>query len=79
MPNGGNREAIIAKMANENSINKEKLNYKQPTTTAIAFEPESLMLTGSGDPTITNPDMEWGANKRGEYKYVWDAENFSNK
>ena len=41
-----------------------KTLYVKPQMEALEIKLESSILTGSGDPTITNPDMGWGAKER---------------
>lgn len=53
--------------------NNAKLSYEKPLVEVLEFELETSILTGSGDPTITNPDMGWGAQeKRGSWGNFWE-------
>lgn len=43
-----------------------------PQMVVLEVELEFSILTGSGDPTITNPDMEWGVReRRGSWGNFW--------
>lgn len=56
--------------------NNVKQRYEKPLMEDLEVELESSILTGSGDPTITNPDMGWGAKeKRGTWGNLWSTEN----
>ena len=53
--------------------NNVKLRYEKPLVEVLGIELESSILAGSGDPTITNPDMGWGAKeKRGTWGDLWN-------
>ena len=41
-----------------------KTLYVKPQMEVLEIKFELSILTGSGDPTITNPDMGWGAKER---------------
>ena len=43
---------------------KTRRHYEKPQSNIVEMELEISILTGSGDPTITNPDMGWGVNER---------------
>lgn len=55
----------------------EKKFYETPQVSVINLEVEKMCAT-SGDPTITNPDMGWGAremeipSEERRFKSVWD-------
>ena len=46
---------------------KKKLVYETPKVAVIKIAATNLCTT-SGDPTITNPDMGWGARNN----YIWE-------
>jgi hypothetical protein len=50
-------QPVIMNVANK----KEKPCYLHPQMDVLFIETSKHLLSGSGDPTITNPDMEWGA------------------
>lgn len=55
----------------------EKKFYETPQVSVVNVEVEKMCAT-SGDPTITNPDMGWGAreielpSEERKFKSVWD-------
>jgi len=56
--------------------NNVKQRYEKPLAEVLEIELDSSILAGSGDPTITNPDMGWGASERkGVWGNRWDKEN----
>lgn len=44
-------------------MNENKQSYVKPQMQLLEVDVKTSILTGSGDPTITNPGMEWGANE----------------
>ena len=49
-------------------MNENKQSYVKPQMQLLEVDVKTSILTGSGDPTITNPGMEWGANEnRGSF------------
>lgn len=47
--------------------------YEKPQIEVLEMELESAILTASGDPTVTTPDMGWGAReKRGTWGDLWN-------
>lgn len=44
-------------------MNENKQSYVKPQMQLLEVDVKISILTGSGDPTITNPGMEWGANE----------------
>ena len=50
-------QPVIMNVANK----KEKPCYLHPQMDVLFIETSKHLLSGSGDPTITNPDMGWGA------------------
>ena len=53
--------------------NKKKNHYESPKMTTSEIELKTSILAGSGDPTITNPDMGWGVNeKRDSWGNLWE-------
>lgn len=53
--------------------NNVKSRYEKPLVEVLEIELESSILAGSGDPTITNPDMGWGAKeRRGTWGDLWN-------
>ena len=61
----------IEKVSNANP----KPRYQKPRTRVILLNMNENLLVGSGDPTITNPDMEWGTREfeepDKEVKDIW--------
>lgn len=56
--------------------NNLKQRYEKPLMEDLEVELELSILTGSGDPTITNPDMGWGVKeRRGTWGNLWSTEN----
>ena len=50
-----------------------KRHYEKPQMKIVEMELKISILAGSGDPTITNPDMGWGVNeKRGSWGNLWE-------
>ena len=45
-------------------MNEKKQSYVKPQMQLLEVDVKTSILTGSGDPTITNPEMGWGANER---------------
>ena len=70
----------VAKESLENvddfkSRNQKKRYYEKPQIEVVEMELQNLLLASS-DPTITNPDMEWGAKeKRGTWGNLWETED----
>lgn len=66
---------IIKKTKNE----RAKSKYVKPKVRQFAIEMNECLLTGSGDPTITNPDMGWGARdnydtfEAAKSESIWDS------
>ena len=56
--------------------NNTKRVYETPQMKILGIELKSSILTVSGDPTITNPDMGWGAKeRRGSWDDPWITNN----
>lgn len=44
-------------------MNEKKQSYVKPQIHLLEVDVKTSILTGSGDPTITNPDMEWDSRE----------------